>query len=205
MADAVSSCLSDNGLCRARALGTILRATLVPNLQFTPASFFLITGVLWITITAYIFFWEASQEVEEERSRGVLQAGRPPKQIGPEFNRGRLFSVCRERGRRLAEGLNLNVRREHGFYGVIALGTLVSLAINFIGLNPVKIAGRGGGCERDRGSAPNRHPGGHFAQQQDHGHRPKLPALDEPGMARRHGHGGGCDWARGQCREAVMR
>lgn len=51
-----------------------------------------------------------------------------------------------------AEGLNLNVRRAHGFYGVIALGSLVGLAVNFVGLNTEKSAGRRGGSERDRGS-----------------------------------------------------
>ena len=44
---------------------TILRATFVPNLQFTPAFLFIITGVLGTTITPYMFFWESSQEVEE--------------------------------------------------------------------------------------------------------------------------------------------
>jgi len=198
--------------------GTILRATFVPNMQITPAFLFLITGVLGTTITPYMYFWEASQEVEEERSRGLLRAGRLPEQIGPGFirdlrvdnlggmlasqaatwciiivgasvlnasgvtsvnsaadaakalaplvhtfphagtlaellfaigivNLGLLavpvlagssaYAVSEVAG--WAEGLNLNIRRAHGFYGVIALGTLVGLAINFIGLNPVKM------------------------------------------------------------------
>lgn len=38
-----------------------------------------------------------------------------------------------------AAGLNLNVRRAHGFYGVIGLGSLVGLAVNFVGLNTGKV------------------------------------------------------------------
>ena len=64
--------------------GTLLRATFVPHMQFTPAFLFIITGVLGTTITPYMFFWESSQEVEEDRSRGVLQSGRRPR-IGPDM------------------------------------------------------------------------------------------------------------------------
>ena len=48
--------------------GQILRATFVPNLEFSFAFFFIITGVLGTTISPYMFFWEASEEVEEEKS-----------------------------------------------------------------------------------------------------------------------------------------
>jgi Mn2+/Fe2+ NRAMP family transporter len=37
------------------------------------------------------------------------------------------------------EGLSLKLEKAHGFYGVIALGTLLGLLINFVGLNPVKM------------------------------------------------------------------
>ena len=56
----------------------ILRATFIPNIQFTFAFFFVITGVLGTTISPYMFFWEASQEVEEERARHLIRKdGRP--------------------------------------------------------------------------------------------------------------------------------
>jgi NRAMP (natural resistance-associated macrophage protein)-like metal ion transporter len=64
--------------------GEILRATFVPHLVFSPAFLFFLTGVLGTTITPYMFFWQASQEVEEERRRGVLDArGRP--RLGRDF------------------------------------------------------------------------------------------------------------------------
>ncbi len=47
----------------------ILKATFIPNIKFSFGFFFLITGVLGTTITPYMFFWEASEEVEEEREK----------------------------------------------------------------------------------------------------------------------------------------
>ena len=36
------------------------------------------------------------------------------------------------------EGLNLKLKRAHGFYGVITIATLIGLMINFVGIDPVK-------------------------------------------------------------------
>ncbi len=41
-------------------------ATFVPNIQFNFDYLFIITGVFGTTITPYMFFWQASEEVEEE-------------------------------------------------------------------------------------------------------------------------------------------
>jgi len=35
-------------------------------------------------------------------------------------------------------GLNLKLKRAHGFYGVITIATILGLIINFVGINPVK-------------------------------------------------------------------
>ncbi|MFZ4632365.1 MAG: NRAMP family divalent metal transporter [Patescibacteria group bacterium] len=59
--------------------GEILRATFIPNIEFSFAFFFVITGVLGTTISPYMFFWEASQEVEEERSRHLIRRDGKPK------------------------------------------------------------------------------------------------------------------------------
>ena len=45
--------------------GDLLRATIVPNIQFNPAFLALVVGVLGTTISPYLFFWQASEEVEE--------------------------------------------------------------------------------------------------------------------------------------------
>jgi len=38
----------------------------------------------------------------------------------------------------MKEGLNLKIKKAHGFYGVIIVATLVGLFINFIGINPIQ-------------------------------------------------------------------
>ncbi|MCC8424020.1 NRAMP family divalent metal transporter [Mucilaginibacter sp. UR6-11] len=49
---------------------TVLKATVVPHVEFSFAFLFIITGVFGTTITPYMFFWEASQEVEEIKEKG---------------------------------------------------------------------------------------------------------------------------------------
>jgi NRAMP (natural resistance-associated macrophage protein)-like metal ion transporter len=60
--------------------GTVLKASIVPHVEFSFAFLFIITGVFGTTITPYMFFWEASQEVEEEKAKGLIKDGKP--QIG---------------------------------------------------------------------------------------------------------------------------
>lgn len=47
----------------------LARATLVPSIQFTPDFLALTIAVLGTTISPYLFFWQASEEVEEEHER----------------------------------------------------------------------------------------------------------------------------------------
>jgi NRAMP (natural resistance-associated macrophage protein)-like metal ion transporter len=53
--------------------GTVLRATVVPHFEFSFAFLFIITGVLGTTISPYMFFWEASQEVEEQKEKNRIK------------------------------------------------------------------------------------------------------------------------------------
>ncbi len=57
--------------------GTIFKATVVPHVELSFAFFFIITGVLGTTISPYMFFWEASQEVEEDEEKHLLKHGKP--------------------------------------------------------------------------------------------------------------------------------
>ena len=57
--------------------GEILRATFVPNIEFSFAFLFIITGVFGTTISPYMFFWQASEEVEEEKARKLIHHGEP--------------------------------------------------------------------------------------------------------------------------------
>jgi NRAMP (natural resistance-associated macrophage protein)-like metal ion transporter len=50
--------------------GSALRATIVPRIDFTTSGVTTLVGILGTTISPYLFFWQASQEVEEERALG---------------------------------------------------------------------------------------------------------------------------------------
>ncbi|HLF49533.1 MAG TPA: divalent metal cation transporter [Methylomirabilota bacterium] len=50
--------------------GTVLRATLLPTLRWDSTYVAALVGILGTTISPYLFFWQASQEVEEEKGRG---------------------------------------------------------------------------------------------------------------------------------------
>lgn len=196
---------------------TILKATFIPHLEFNFDYLFIITGVLGTTISPYLFFWQASEEVEEEKSHhlfhrhqlrpaitgnfikrikwdnfigmffselatwciivvaatvlhshGLTNIGsaadaakalEPLVQtfpyagflakiifavgiIGlgllavPVLSGSAAYAVCETFN--FKEGLNLKLKRAHGFYGVIIVATLVGLTINFLGIDPMK-------------------------------------------------------------------
>ena len=48
---------------------TILRATFVPHIEFSAAFFYVILAVIGTTISPYMFFWQTSEEVEENQGR----------------------------------------------------------------------------------------------------------------------------------------
>jgi Mn2+/Fe2+ NRAMP family transporter len=191
----------------------ILRATFIPHFEFSFAFLFIIMGVIGTTISPYMFFWEASEEVEEERARGLIHRKKLPKSfmrslrfdnfIGMFFSNAVSWCIivvaaavlnaagaaniatAADAARALVplvqtfpnaglvaelifavgiiglgllavpilsasasyalsetlnwrEGLNLKLKRAHGFYGVITIATIVGLSINFIGIDPVK-------------------------------------------------------------------
>jgi len=195
---------------------TLLKATFIPHIEFNFQFLFIMTAVLGTTISPYMFFWQASEETEEERSTHLLVRGGKPR-IGWEFirnlridnfigmllsqigtwsiivvaatvlnangftdikstadaakaleplvstfpNAGYLAKVLFAIGViglgflsvpvlagsaayafteafNLSEGLNLKLKKAHGFYGVITIATLIGLMINFIGINPIK-------------------------------------------------------------------
>lgn len=195
---------------------TTIKATFIPHIEFSVGFLFLITGVLGTTISPYMFFWQASEEVEEEKEEGRLaQNGEAKPRISKPFLRhlrvdtlvGMLASeiatwfiivvgastlhvhgitnidsaaqaakaleplvtsfpnsgflaktifavgivglgllgvpvLAGSASYALSEafdwqtGLNLKLRKAHGFYGVITIATLIGLIINFIGINP---------------------------------------------------------------------
>jgi Mn2+/Fe2+ NRAMP family transporter len=62
---------------------TILLATFLPHIEFNFQFLFIITGVLGTTISPYMFFWQASEETEEEREAHLIgKDGRPRINLG---------------------------------------------------------------------------------------------------------------------------
>ncbi len=55
--------------------GAVARATLVPSLPHDRAGWLTIVALLGTTISPYLLFWQASQEVEEERAHGRITIG----------------------------------------------------------------------------------------------------------------------------------
>jgi NRAMP (natural resistance-associated macrophage protein)-like metal ion transporter len=48
----------------------VLRATVVPHVEWSNGFLAILVGILGTTISPYLFFWQAAQEVEEDRAAG---------------------------------------------------------------------------------------------------------------------------------------
>ncbi len=196
--------------------GEILKATIIPHFELSFAFLFIITGVLGTTISPYMFFWQTSEEVEEEKEIGIYKIQKYPSLMKKFIKNMRIDTIfgmviseiatwsiiivgatvlhahgivniktSADAARALEplvssfpnsglyaklifsigiiglgllsipvlsgsasyavsealswkEGLNLKLKKAHGFYGVITIATLIGLLINFIGIDPVK-------------------------------------------------------------------
>jgi Mn2+/Fe2+ NRAMP family transporter len=62
--------------------GQVLRDTLIPSMPHTRNGWATLVAILGTTISPYLFFWQASEEVEEEKSAGqsslALRRGATP-------------------------------------------------------------------------------------------------------------------------------
>jgi NRAMP (natural resistance-associated macrophage protein)-like metal ion transporter len=58
----------------------VVRATFVPSVEWTPAMLTTVVAIFGTTISPYLFFWQASEEVEEQR----LEPGEIPLKFAPE-------------------------------------------------------------------------------------------------------------------------
>lgn len=52
--------------------GSVLSSTFVPRVEWSSAFLATFVGILGTTISPYLFFWQASQEVEDERAQGRI-------------------------------------------------------------------------------------------------------------------------------------
>ena len=74
---------------------TILRATFIPHIEFSAAFFYVILAVIGTTISPYMFFWQTSQEVEENtgRTRRSLRDLRTDNAIGMFFSQATTWFI----------------------------------------------------------------------------------------------------------------
>jgi len=73
--------------------GTALYDTLVPHVSFDADSAMAMVAVLGTTISPYLFFWQAGQEVEEQHRRHVKPLCVAPRDAGPELARIRTDTI----------------------------------------------------------------------------------------------------------------
>ena len=74
--------------------GTVARHLLVPEISLTPAYLTVVVALLGTTISPYLFFWQAEEEVEEVKERvHAKPLVRAPDQAVPEFQRIRIDTV----------------------------------------------------------------------------------------------------------------
>ena len=188
----------------------VLRATLIPSMPHTKTDWATLVAILGTTISPYLFFWQASEEVEEEKSAGqtslALRRGATPEQlelrnidvgVGAFFSNAVMFFIIlttaitlnkhgivnSETSKQAAQalrpfagnfaatlftvgivgvgflaiptlagsaayafaetlgwrqGLNKKLKQARWFYALILVSTAAGVALDFIGINPVK-------------------------------------------------------------------
>ena len=67
--------------------GTVLVRTVLPSFSFDGPNAMALVAVLGTTISPYLFFWQAAQEVEEQRRRHLKPLYLTPRDAGPELKR----------------------------------------------------------------------------------------------------------------------
>jgi NRAMP (natural resistance-associated macrophage protein)-like metal ion transporter len=70
--------------------GSVLRGLVLPEIHFSPEYFTTVVAILGTTISPYLFFWQASEEVEEEKKEHAAPLKRDPGGAPAELTRIRL-------------------------------------------------------------------------------------------------------------------
>ena len=68
---------------------TVFRSTVIPHIEWSSKYLATFVGILGTTISPYLFFWQASQEVEEERKIGRATVGERKGATAEELHRSR--------------------------------------------------------------------------------------------------------------------
>ena len=70
-----------------------LRSLVVPELQWNAAYATALVAILGTTISPYLFFWQAGQEIEEQRRHHIKPLCITPRRAGPELKRIRIDTL----------------------------------------------------------------------------------------------------------------
>lgn len=73
--------------------GRALRSLVVPEIQWTAAYATALVAILGTTISPYLFFWQAGQEIEEQHRHHAKPLCITPKDAGPELARIRMDTL----------------------------------------------------------------------------------------------------------------
>lgn len=103
--------------------GSVILSTIAPSIILDGPHAMALVAVLGTTISPYLFFWQAAQEVEEQRHRGLKPFCLTPRLVGPELKRIRTDTLV---------GM--------GFSNVIALFIIVATAatLNASGITDIQ-------------------------------------------------------------------
>jgi Mn2+/Fe2+ NRAMP family transporter len=71
----------------------VLKATFIPQLRFDHEYLLTLVAILGTTISPYLFFWEASQEIEEEISNGLNSVSQRKGTTDAELNQAKWDTV----------------------------------------------------------------------------------------------------------------
>ena len=73
--------------------GEALTSLVVPRIEWTGAYATAVVAILGTTISPYLFFWQAGQEIEEQKRHNVKPLCITPKDAGPELKRIRIDTL----------------------------------------------------------------------------------------------------------------
>lgn len=73
--------------------GEALTSLVVPRIEYTGAYASAVVAILGTTISPYLFFWQASQEIEEQKRHKAKPLCITPKDAGPELKRIRVDTL----------------------------------------------------------------------------------------------------------------
>jgi NRAMP (natural resistance-associated macrophage protein)-like metal ion transporter len=73
--------------------GQVLRGIVLPSLDFSPVFFTTVVAIFGTTISPYLFFWQASEEVEEQQKQGEASLKEDARPARQEFRRIRIDTL----------------------------------------------------------------------------------------------------------------